>query len=122
MINVQDLKTEIRVTPESRGFSLDVLSSGTPEVPIKIDILLPEKGRFESESLFTDVKAGCDFLLRGDCRIFYNNLTALNIKCPKSKHYYFKNMRGTEPISDNYFVLTATGFSEEPMHFDIYLD
>ncbi len=122
MINVQTLKTEIRITPKGRGFSLDLLTSGTPQVPNKLDILLPAKGRFESDSLFTDAKEGLDLLLMSDCSVFYTYKTRLKISCPKSRHYYFKDMRGSEPVPDNYFVLTVTGYSEEPMHFEFSLD
>ena len=122
MINVQTLHTSIRITPKGRGFTLDLLTSGTPEVPNKIDILLPVKGRFESDSVLTDAKAGSDLLLMGKCRMFYNNMTILKIDCPKSRHYYFRDMRGTEPVPDTYFTLTVTGYSEQPMHFEFTLD
>ncbi|MBO4216380.1 MAG: hypothetical protein J5940_00390 [Clostridia bacterium] len=91
-------------------------------MPNKLDILLPGKGRFESSGIFTDAKAGENFLLMEKCRIFYHNKLKLNIECPKSRHYYFKDMRGSEPVPDNYFVLSVTGYSEEPMHFEFYLD
>ncbi len=122
LINVHTLDTNIRITPKGRGFSMDVMSSGTPDVPIKIDILLPAKGRFESEGVFTEAKAGFDLLLRGDCRMVYNQMTSLYIKCPKSEHYYYREMRGTDPVPDEYFTLTVTGYSYKPMHFEFYID
>lgn len=108
-INIQNFHTEITVHFLDDGATIDIETSGCERIPTKLEISMMPGGKFFTESVLMQPKAGDYMLLKkGNARYFIDGLRYFEIENGFAEHWNAEHMRGTFPVNPKKFTVAMT--------------
>ena len=108
-----DLDYTLDVTDLEDGVKLNIRVDNTPRVPFKLEFVIPEGTRFETEQVIFDTQKGGSIAVKGGNVRLEDIATGSEVTISGlfAEHMYHRNMRGSVPQTETAFTLYATDFS-----------
>ena len=113
VIHSCDLDYTLDVTDLEDGVKLTLRVDNTPRVPFKLEFVIPENTRFETEQVIFDTSKGGTITVKSGKARLEDVATGSEVTIDGlfAEHMYHYNMRGSVPQNANSFTLYATDFS-----------
>ena len=113
-INVQNFHTEITVHILEDGVTLDIETSGCERIPTKLEISMAPGGKFYTQSVLAQPKAGDYFFLaEGTAKYFVDGFRYFEIEGGFFKHWSAERMRGSVPVNPSKFTVAMTSVTPQ---------
>jgi hypothetical protein len=100
------------LTFTENGLDLHIKTTGTPNVPFKLEFLTEPNVHVRAGSAMTQAQAG-GFICasEGDISLSDFDGDRITFKGAFAKHFYHKNMRGSVPAAPSQYTVFFTDFS-----------
>ncbi len=108
--NMQLLVWQVDVLFEDSAVRLEISSEGTPEIPMKLEMIFTEGGMLRAQGLATPGRAGSYVLLAGDA-LYERYGEAIGVEGGFCEHDNAPAMRGSDPQPMEQFCVYMTGFT-----------
>ncbi len=104
-----DLDFTVEFTDLPDGVRLHITTSGTEEVPFKLEYVISPNCRVETDDVVTEATAGNQITVkRGEIRLEHPAGPEITIDSAFASHLYHSSMRGSVPQSKDAFTIYST--------------
>jgi hypothetical protein len=117
-----DLDYTLDITDTDDGVSLHIRVDNTPQVPFKLEFVLPAGVRLETDQVLLNTTSnGWLAIKQGDMSVEdLSTGSIVTVRGLLSEHAYHRQMRGSVPPRANSFAVYSTGASPIDRQVDIH--
>jgi hypothetical protein len=109
-VNIQHLRYQIDVRPAGNSVTLQVTATGTPDVPVKFELIFEADGMLTTANTTLPAMPG-GYMIAGERFAYARFGEKLMVDGGFNCHDYAPAMRGSEPMPQNAFCVFFTGFT-----------